>query len=134
MRAIDLTFRWPMGHRILGLEGSGAKCRNIHGHNWQAKIHWANPDGHLEFGAVKMAVDGWIAAWWDHGFILATDDPFAEYLAAEGLKMYTLAEPPTTEAIAEHLAHQMTRVMGREPLSVHVAEGFRNGATWIPDE
>lgn len=129
-RSITLTFRWPMGHRILGLTGGGEKCRNIHGHNWVADVTFPNDTGKLEFGDVKAAIGDWIDEQWDHGFILAADDPFREYLIAEGLKRYTLDEPPTTEAIAEELAQSAYHLIGVVPDSVHVLEGYRNAATW----
>lgn len=127
---ITLTFRWPMGHRILGLTGSGSKCRNVHGHNWTADVELPNDDGELEFGDVKARVGGWITELWDHGFILASGDPFREYLLAEDLKHYIIDQPPTTEAIAAELAQQVEHMFGVRPRSVHVVEGYRNAATW----
>jgi 6-pyruvoyltetrahydropterin/6-carboxytetrahydropterin synthase len=130
--SITLSFRWPMGHRILGLEGAGAKCRNVHGHNWQADIELPNDDGALEFGAVKAAIGDWIDAYLDHGFMCALDDPFKSYLMDEGLKFRAIPGPPTTEAIATDLAEMTERLVGVRPLRVHVLEGWRNAATWTP--
>ncbi|AWN04206.1 QueD-like 6-pyruvoyl-tetrahydropterin synthase [Gordonia phage Sour] len=128
--SITLTFRWPMGHRILGLEGGGEKCRNIHGHNWIADVELPNDDGELEFGAVKSAVGGYIDGMLDHGFAVAHDDPFRGYLAAEDLRHLVMDTKPTTEAIAAHLASVTAETVGRWPLSVRVQEGYRNAATW----
>lgn len=127
---ITLTFQWPMGHRILGLEGEGAKCRNIHGHNWTAEVELPNDDGELEFGEVKSAIGYFIETVWDHGFMVSLDDPFKDYLIANGLKFTAINEPPTTEAVAGHLADIVTRLIGRTPTRVHVLEGYRNAATW----
>ena len=128
--SITLTFRWPMGHRILGLTGGGAKCRNIHGHNWTADVELPNEDGQLEFGDVKKAVGDWIDQHWDHGFMADGADPFTAYLHSEGLKYWTTEGPPTTEKIASVLAGQVRRLTGVKPKRVHVLEGYRNAATW----
>lgn len=127
---ITLTFRWPMGHRILGLTGGGAKCRNIHGHNWTAEVELPNDDGALEFGAVKEAVGDWITTRLDHGFAVASNDPFLDYLRAEDMKRYVLPHAPTTEVIAAALAHEVHHLVGVLPVRVHLVEGYRNAATW----
>lgn len=128
--SITLSFNWPMGHRILGLDGAGAKCRNVHGHNWVAEIELPNDSGKLEFGAVKSAVGEWIETYLDHGFILDLADPFTEYLSAEDMKFWSLDGPPTTEAIAKLLSDKTEELVGVKPLRVYVREGFRNAATW----
>lgn len=132
--SITLTFRFPMGHRILGLEGGGAKCRNVHGHNWTADVELPNDDGSLEFGEVKAAVGDWIEATLDHGFMVAADDPFLEYLRANDLKHYVVVGRPDTETVAAVLATQTDVLTGVLPLRVHVLEGYRNAATWKRDE
>lgn len=129
---ITLTFRFPMGHRILGLDGAGAKCANIHGHNWSADIELPNSDPYqpLEFGWVKQRLDNWIDTHLDHGFMVAEDDPFRLYLEDQKLKHYTVGCPPTTECLAQTLADACETRVGRTPLCVHVLEGYRNAATW----
>lgn len=129
---ITLTFRWPMGHRILGLPGAGAKCKGIHGHNWCADVELPNDDGVLEFGAVKGLIEGFIDEYWDHGFMVARDDPFREYLRDEVLKYFVVDEPPTTECVATQLALAVEERIGVQPTRVHVLEGYRNAATWTP--
>lgn len=130
--SITLTFRWAMGHRILGLVGPGSKCANVHGHNWEAEVTLANDDGALEFGAVKSNLQEWIDARWDHGFLCAYDDPFRDTLRNMGSKVFLVMGPPTTERIAEFMAGQVAEIVGEWPLSVHVREGYRNAATWTP--
>lgn len=130
--SITLTFRWAMGHRILGLVGPGSKCANVHGHNWEAEVTLANDDGALEFGAVKANVQEFIDHYWDHGFIAHNQDEFVDTLEKMGSKVYLLGGPPTTEAIAADLAEQVRLRIGVDPLSVHVREGYRNAATWTP--
>lgn len=127
---ISLTFRWPMGHRILGLPGDGEKCANIHGHNWTAEIELPNDDRALEFGEVKSKVGEWIIDGLDHGFMVHADDPFLEYLRDNDLKHHVSSLPPTTEVVAAHLAHEVTELIGVRPFRVHVMEGYRNAATW----
>jgi len=131
--SITLTFRWPMGHRILGLEGSGAKCTNVHGHNWQADIELPNDDGRLEFGAVKKAIGDHIEGVLDHGFMVAADDPFREWLDEQGLKHVVVQGRPDTETIAMYLAEVARLACDCEPIRVHVIEGYRNAATWTKD-
>lgn len=129
---ITLTFRWAMGHRILGLTGSGAKCRNIHGHNWIADVELPNDQGMLEFGAVKAVIGAWIDSRLDHGFLIDVDDEFVDYLVVNHLKHHTLDGPPTTENLAAMLAAMVREELGILPASVRVQEGYRNAATWRP--
>jgi 6-pyruvoyltetrahydropterin/6-carboxytetrahydropterin synthase len=126
----ELTFRWPMGHRILGYEGAGEKCRNIHGHNWTAEVSLANDSGKLEFGYVKERLGSWIDQHWDHSFAVAADDPFLEYLRLNDLKHHELRHPPTTENLAAHLAVVAGELFPALINYVHIQEGFNNGATW----
>jgi hypothetical protein len=128
---ITLSFRWPMGHRILGLTGGGAKCRNIHGHNWIADVELPNDDGALEFGEVKAAIGAWIKSDLDHGFLVHEDDEFVDYLAVNNLKHVATAKPPTTEVLAELIAETAELLTGVRPRRVHVVEGWRNAATWL---
>lgn len=134
MLTIGLFFTWPMGHRILGLEGAGAKCENIHGHNWTATIEFNNDDGALEFGAVKSVIDTWIDHHLDHGFMCAEDDPFLTYLQDNGLKYAIVPEggKPTTESIATLFAQACMVLLDVTPTYVCIAEGPRNHATWRP--
>lgn len=128
---VTLSFRWPMGHRILGMAGA-EKCANVHGHNWTADIELPNDDGALEFGAVKDAIGGWIEDTWDHGMLLEWNDPLRAWLDAEGLKYDYLPVQPTTEAVACELARKARELVGVAPVRVHVLEGWRNAATWTP--
>lgn len=130
--SITLTFRWPMGHRVLGLPGPGAKCANVHGHNWQADVELPNDDGGLEFGAVKHVIGEWIDRNLDHGFLVGRDDPFVDYLSNEKLKHYVIDGQPTTEAVAQLLGLRVNAILGVSPVRVHVLQGYRNAATWTP--
>lgn len=127
---VTLTFRWPMGHRILDLPGDGAKCTNIHGHNWIADVELPNDDGALEFGEVKAKIGAWIAEALDHGFMVHETDPFLDYLIEHGLKHFPTHKPPTTEVVATVIAKQAELLTGVCPFRVHVMEGYRNAASW----
>lgn len=127
---VSLTFRWPMGHRILDLPGEGIKCTNIHGHNWVAEVELPNDDGALEFGEVKAKIGAWINTALDHGFMVHDTDPFLTYLVENKLKFFAVPKPPTTEVVAKVLAEQAQALTGVRPFRVHVMEGYRNAATW----
>lgn len=128
---VTLTFRWAMGHRILGL-ANAAKCANIHGHNWTAEVELPNDGGTLEFGAVKSAIGGWIDTYWDHGMLVEWNDPLRAWMEANDSKHDYLPVQPTTEAIAAELARKAGELTGVAPVRVHVIEGYRNAATWTP--
>jgi len=127
---VTLSFRWPMGHRILDLPGAGAKCTNIHGHNWIADVELPNDDGVLEFGEVKDKIGSWINAALDHGFMVHDTDPFLHYLNDNQLKFFAVPKPPTTEVVATVIAQHAEKLTGVRPFRVHVMEGYRNAATW----
>lgn len=127
---VTLTFRWPMGHRILDLPGDGSKCTNIHGHNWAADVELPNDDGALEFGEVKAKLGEWIDLTLDHGFLIHETDPFLDYLREHKLKHLVVSKPPTTEVVASTIAHHAEQLLGVRPFRVYVQEGPRNAATW----
>ncbi|UXE04470.1 PreQ0 pathway QueD-like protein [Mycobacterium phage Funsized] len=128
---VTLTFRWAMGHRILGMAGA-EKCANIHGHNWVAEVELPNDDGTLEFGAVKDAIGGWIDDTWDHGMLVEWSDPLRTWMANNDSKFDYLPVPPTTEAIAAEIGRKAHDLLDVRPVSVKVTEGYRNAATWRP--
>jgi 6-pyruvoyl-tetrahydropterin synthase len=128
---VTLTFRWAMGHRILGMAGA-EKCANIHGHNWVAEIEMPNDDGALEFGEFKATVGDWINDVWDHGMLVQSFDPLRRWMDEAKVKYDHLPVEPTTEAIAAELARKVAYFYGRTPVSVKVTEGYRNAATWRP--
>jgi len=154
MSTISVKMHFAAGHRILGLDGLGEKCRNIHGHTFH--VTWVldqHPD--IEFGKLK-AVLKQVCGSFDHAFLLDKSDDFLHYLRANMLRHYALPCPPTTECIAAELAKlaidQLTQPQPpsgfngskREPipalyphallLKVIVEEGPENCATWEADE
>jgi 6-pyruvoyltetrahydropterin/6-carboxytetrahydropterin synthase len=125
------------GHRILGLDGAGAKCRNIHGHTFDVTWEFFQPDGPmtLEFGALKEGLRDLVKHHWDHGFFVDEDDDFVDYLTAQSLKHFPTPGPPTTELIARIIAESTMKLFPFTLLhSVHLKEGPENAATWSPAE
>jgi 6-pyruvoyltetrahydropterin/6-carboxytetrahydropterin synthase len=133
MGTISVKTHFAAGHRILGLTGPGAKCRNIHGHTFH--VTWTflqdTDDMKIEFGSAKAVLRQMIKELFDHGFIIDRADDFRTYLRAGNLKYYTIIGPPTTEAIAAEIAAITLKLMrGSALLSVEVQEGPENAATW----
>jgi 6-pyruvoyltetrahydropterin/6-carboxytetrahydropterin synthase len=101
-----------MGHRVLGHEG---RCRNLHGHNYVARLT-AEADaldavGRVVDFSVLKAVGGWIEQNWDHGFLLHKDDPLLSLWGSgfplEMHKFYRMGENPTAENIARYLLEEV---------------------------
>lgn len=103
MSTISVQTHFAAGHRILGLTGPGAKCRNIHGHTFNVKWVFTQHEA-LEFGTLKEALRGLVRTHWDHGFFLDESDDFRHYLEVNQLRNCPLDGPPTTERIAAEIA------------------------------
>lgn len=145
------------GHRILGLSGPGAKCRNLHGHTFGATWTYQQDDK-LEFGQMKHLLKGLIKCRFDHLFFCDVSDDLVNYLQINSLRHVALGGPPTTERIAETIARAsidvftkpvdeytfdvktkvQTDEVGYFPdsqlLSLRLTEGPENTATWINDQ
>lgn len=141
------------GHRILGLAGPGAKCRNLHGHTFGATWTYAQDDS-LEFGQMKYLLKGLVKCHFDHLFFVDQSDDLLNYLAVNQLRHVATDGPPTTERIAALLAKRSEEIFtlpvdewnfkpnpkiepdqkGHFPdstlLSVRLSEGPENTATW----
>lgn len=123
------------GHRIVGLDGPGAKCANPHGHTFGIDWTFAVPDSNatsVEFAGVKKVLRGWVDDHMDHGFfIYQADEYMVEQFHANGWKYYPLTEPSTTEAIASEIARVTRELLPEFDLvSVVLTEGPHNAATW----
>jgi 6-pyruvoyl-tetrahydropterin synthase len=151
MSTVSINCHFAAGHRILGLEGPGEKCRNIHGHTFA--VTWVfeqHPD--IEFGRLKAILRS-VCGGFDHAFILDKTDDFLHYLQVNMLRSVPLDGPPTTERIAEELAYRAIEritqpqespgfTKGIQPavyphallLRVEVHEGPENCATWEANE
>jgi len=135
MSTLSVRIMFAAGHRILGLTGAGAKCRNPHGHTFYATFvfeqsdQWPPP---VEFGTVKASLRSHIADRYDHGFFVdIADTEMHDFLIADDCKHYTFEGPPTTERIAELLARDAKLLNQQANLrSVIVEEGPENSACW----
>jgi 6-pyruvoyltetrahydropterin/6-carboxytetrahydropterin synthase len=150
MSTISVKSHFAAGHRILGLTGAGAKCRNVHGHTFHVTWVFAQEAGDtaLEFGELKARLKGTIGAHFDHSFILDVSDDFCHYLRINDMRYYALNGPPTTEAIAAEIARltiqRLTKPIPKDSfhgempalwpdaklLRVVLEEGPENCATW----
>ena len=135
MSTISVRMHFAAGHRILGLSGPGAKCRNPHGHTFyvtfvfEQSTQWPPP---VEFGAAKASLRDRIKDRYDHGFFVdAADESMRTFLEREGCKHHVFDGPPTTERIAELFARDARHlVKDANLLRVVVEEGPENTATY----
>lgn len=107
-----LTFE--AGHRVLGHEN---KCAHLHGHSYKVEITAeANLDALgrvIDFSVLKERIGGWVDRYWDHGFILKSDDPEYEWMThhqprpGTDQKVFGLTDNPTAEVLARFLLLQV---------------------------
>lgn len=133
MSTIAVKCHFAAGHRILGLTGAGAKCKSPHGHTFH--VTWvyrqSTRSGDLEFGELKVALKQLVKDVFDHAFILDKADEALKLWKANGWKYHALNGPPTTELIAEEIAHLSLKAVPKAPLlQVILEEGPENSATW----
>lgn len=132
---ISVKVRFAAGHRILGLTGAGAKCRNPHGHTFETTFvfdqsdDWPPP---VEFGQAKAILRSRIKDAYDHGFFVDVGDRvMREFLENDQCKHIVFEGPPTTERIAEMLARDANRLLqGATLLRVVLDEGPENSVTY----
>lgn len=135
MSTISVKLHFAAGHRILGLKGAGAKCRNVHGHTFTVTFvfdqsqDWPPP---VEFGTAKAALRGRIKDRYDHGFFVdISDSAMVNFLESDGCRYTTFDGPPTTERIAELLARDANSLFSEATLRrVILEEGPENTACW----
>jgi 6-pyruvoyltetrahydropterin/6-carboxytetrahydropterin synthase len=135
MSTISVRLHFAAGHRILGLVGAGAKCRNPHGHTFfvtfvfRQSTDWPPP---VEFGAAKASLRERIKDRYDHGFFVdRSDEAMLKFLEQEKCRHHVFDGPPTTERIAELLARDARLLVNAATLvSVAVEEGPENTATY----
>lgn len=132
---ISVKILFAAGHRILGLSGAGAKCRNPHGHTFHATFvfeqsqDWPPP---VEFGQAKAILRGRIKDAYDHAFFVDVGDTaMREFLENNECKHIVFEGPPTTELISEALAKDANRLLqGATLLHVILDEGPENSVTY----
>ena len=135
MSTLSVRIHFAAGHRILGLTGAGAKCRNPHGHTFWATFTFEQSDEWpptIEFGTVKATLRSRISDRYDHCFFVDKHDrDMHDFLVADDCKHYAFDGPPTTERIAEQLAREAMLLNQSSTLvSVVVEEGPENPVTW----
>lgn len=133
--SVVVRHHFSAAHRVVGLEGAGAKCRNVHGHTFGVEWRFTVLDTSaqdVEFGAVKSVLRGWVDQHMDHGcFVAKTDLALGDALAQLGSTMYVLEGQPTVEAITVEIAEVTQKLLpALHLLSVSVSEGASNAATW----
>lgn len=104
------------GHRVHNHE---SKCAHLHGHNY--RIHFEiealklDALGRvLDFSVIKEKLCMWLEEYWDHRFLVWTQDPLHSYLLdidREGVVVVPFN--PTAENMAEHLLN----IIGPEQLA-----------------
>lgn len=132
---VSVRILFAAGHRILGLAGAGAKCRNCHGHTfyvtfvWEQSEEWPPP---VEFGSAKAIMRQRIQDRYDHAFFVDRNDKdMVDFLEADGCKHTVMDGPPTTERIAELLAKDANLLLNKATLlRVVLEEGPENTVTW----
>ena len=132
---ISVRMHFAAGHRILGLTGAGAKCRNPHGHTFYVTFFFAQSDKWpppVEFGAAKASLRERIKDRYDHGFFVdKADTAMREFLESNDCKHHAFDGPPTTERMAELLARDANlMVAGARLIRVVLEEGPENTATY----
>ena len=142
---IEIGHNFETAHR-LAAAGSPEKCQSIHGHSWWATVTISGDqldelDMVVEFGAFKSAWRGWLDSTIDHALVIQEDDPVGAAILSviPGQRLFRMKANPSTEAIAELLFHEATRVLSTLSLTVparvtrvHVQETRVNAATYEP--
>jgi 6-pyruvoyltetrahydropterin/6-carboxytetrahydropterin synthase len=106
---------YSIGHRLLGHGGS---CQYLHGHNYVFFIHArAEKLDKLgmvcDFSVLKARMGGWVAWYWDHGFIYNKDDKLcADFFERSRLmKSYAMPCNPTAENMGQYLLDKAPEIM-----------------------
>jgi 6-pyruvoyltetrahydropterin/6-carboxytetrahydropterin synthase len=114
MKTITRKIEIDAGHRLKNHE---SKCRNVHGHRYVFEVTCAAESldavGRvIDFGKVKAILGGWLDENWDHGFIYQFGDKVGDDIAASGLKVYAMVEPPTAENMVTLFHEVAATLMG----------------------
>jgi 6-pyruvoyltetrahydropterin/6-carboxytetrahydropterin synthase len=86
---ITRRFEFDAAHRVLG---HGGKCQHLHGHRYAAEVQLRTEQLNelgmvIDFGLVKVIIGQWIDSELDHNTILNANDPIAEVMLANKLKI-----------------------------------------------
>jgi 6-pyruvoyltetrahydropterin/6-carboxytetrahydropterin synthase len=124
MYELKVITRFAAAHRLTMV---GAKCENLHGHNWKIEVVLTgdrlNDAGVLmDFGEIKAHLRE-IMARLDHQFL--NELPIFE------------GRQPSSERIAAFVAEQLDRAIGGPAVRVSRVSAWESDdacATWIADE
>jgi len=110
---VSKTIEFDMGHRV---PNHKSKCRNLHGHRYRVEVgvlgpisltaHASDEGMVLDFGDLKKIMMEDIHDQFDHGFMMHTQDPFAEdfrKFQKKGQRIIFVPFIPTAENIALHI-------------------------------
>lgn len=112
MFSVGREIHFSYGHRLLDHPG---KCARLHGHNGRAVVELSavglDAGGMvMDFYQIKESIGKWIAEKLDHRMILASRDPLAKLLRAQGEDFVEMEENPTAEAIARWIYEEARRM------------------------
>ena len=135
MNTISVKMHFAAGHRILGLDGAGAKCRNPHGHTFGVEFVFKQSDEWppvIEFGTAKAELRAVIKEKYDHTFFVDNaDTAMRRFLEDDNCRHVVFNGPPTTERISWMLGMEARRLFKDAHLvRVILNEGPENTATY----
>ncbi len=108
MYKISREFSFPMGHRLSKHKG---RCQFFHGHNFKVIVGLMSEelnknDMVMDFGNLKLIVEGFIDKKFDHTLALnQSDDDITEKMQEmiPGLRVVHYEQDPTAEVLAHHI-------------------------------
>jgi 6-pyruvoyltetrahydropterin/6-carboxytetrahydropterin synthase len=124
MYELKVTSGFAAAHRLTMV---GAKCENLHGHNWKVEVYLRgerldDAGVLLDFGVVKGALRE-VMATLDHRFL-------------NELPMFAGVQP-SSERIATYVARELQERLGSTPARVHRVSAWESDnacATYIVEE
>jgi 6-pyruvoyltetrahydropterin/6-carboxytetrahydropterin synthase len=124
MYELKVITRFAAAHRLTMV---GAKCENLHGHNWKIEVVLAgdrlNAAGVLmDFGDIKALLRGIIGRL-DHQFL----NELPSFAGGQ----------PSSERIAAFVADQLRHALGAAPVRVRRVSAWESDdacATWVANE
>jgi 6-pyruvoyltetrahydropterin/6-carboxytetrahydropterin synthase len=99
------------GHRLFR---HGGKCEFFHGHNYTADFFVTSEEVDsvgrvIDFADLKRLLKGWIDEYWDHAFLLNTEDEngLQAIRLVQPTKYFVLPYNPTAENMARYLLEEV---------------------------
>lgn len=124
MYELKVVTKFAAAHRLTMV---GAKCENLHGHNWKIEVYVTGEQTDeagvlMDFGIIKKHVRE-IMALLDHKYLNELD--------------YFQRRQPSSENIAYFVATQLQKRIDNQPASVSKVTAWESdnaGATYIVDQ